>query len=508
MSFASRLLFVFALAALVAPARTLHAQDWLQLGANAARTNYASAAVSPPYRARWIWCGPDRTLRNKAANPQWPDDLRLGHGKGADYPLPAAVPFTFAGRVQPVVAGTTVFVADMDGKVYAIALTDGKTLWVGDNPRGTCGTAAVVDGVVVVTSIPGALAGLNAQTGKPRWRLETPKAITGSVLAVAGSVFTGCHDGRVYAVEAGTGKRLWTSDNLGAPIVADLCADESAIYVGAENLYFHKLDLRTGKLLVRTRLVGQSFRMTHPMLHQDLLFVQTVQGPCVGSEYIMEGVLRDSPSPAAEQQNILRWLKGDTNGGRWKDASPAWKHLHVLRTSDLGEPFVVPNGPADGCGAPCPSPCVDSQGRVLTWFKTAFPALTAKGSFGTKYSMDISAIDLQTGLRQPIDNGRLSGTTGEADNLFALSCAGQQLYLRQPFRGTRAIDLGKSTAYMIQAAVRVRDGGTWNADVVYRESGGLPRTSQPPLAGRVPPTIAGGLLLFAEPYCITAVEHR
>jgi hypothetical protein len=79
-----RLLFAFALGTQVAPAQTLLAQDWPQLGANAARTNYVSQAVSPPYRARWIWCGPDHTLRNKAANPQWPDNLRPGHGQGAD----------------------------------------------------------------------------------------------------------------------------------------------------------------------------------------------------------------------------------------------------------------------------------------------------------------------------------------------------------------------------------------------------------------------------------------
>lgn len=491
-----------------ATASNVRAADWLQLGANAARTHYVADAVLPPYRARWIWCGAGQTLRNRAANPLWPDDLRLGHGKGADYPLPATVPFTFAGRMQPIVAGDRAFVADMDGKVYAIALADGKTLWVADNPGGTCGTAAVVDDVVVVTSIPGAVVGLDARTGKGRWRFETPKAVTCSVLAVDGLVFAGCHDGRVYAIEAASGKLRWASVDLGAPIVAELCGDASAVYVGAENLFFHKLDQRTGQELARRRLVGQSFRLTQPMVDRGLLFVQTVQGPCVGSEYVMEGVLRDSPSIADEQQNILRWLKGDTNGGRWKDARPDWKHLHVLRSDDLTEPFVVPNGPADGCGMPCPPPCLDGQGRVLTWFKTAHPTLTARGSFGTRFSMDISAIDRQTGLRQPIDNGRLSGTTGEADNLFALSCAGRHLYLRQTFRGTRTIDLDKSTAHLIQAAVRVRDGGTWNADVVYRESGGLPRSSQPSLAGRVPPTIAGDLLLFAEPYCVTAVEHR
>jgi hypothetical protein len=122
--------------------------------------------------------------------------------------------------------------------------------------------------------------------------------------------------------------------------------------------------------------------------------------------------------------------------------------------------------------------------------------------------MDISAIDLKTGQRVPIDNGKLSGTSGETDNLFALSTGGQYLYMRQSFRGTKVIDLKNSTAHQIQAAIRVRDGGVWTSDVIYRDTDGLPETTQPSLAGRVAPVVAGDRLLITEPYCITAVEHR
>lgn len=476
---------------------------WPQLGHDAGRTAHAAQGVPPPYRARWMWCGPERVLRNQASHPGWPDNLSEG-----DFPLPEQVPFTLAGRCQPVVDSGRVFIGDMDGQVYCLALDDGRTLWVGEHPGGTCATLAVAGEVVVATAITGGLSGFETTTGKRRWRVTTPKAITGSPLVIGGTVYTGCHDGRIYAVEAATGKRLWTSPHLGAPLVGELCGDDSALYAGAENLFFHKLDLADGRVLAKTQLNGQSFRLLHPMLRGDLLFVQTVQPICVGSEYVMEGVMRDSPDIATEQTNILRWLRGDTNGGRWPDASAAWKHLLVLRTRDLSEPYTVPNGPADGCGSPAPPPVIDHEGRVLAWFKTAYPTLTASNSFGTRFSMDISAIDLGNGRRVPIDHGHLSGTTGETDNLFALSTGGPWLYLRQRFRGTKAIDLRDSAARYIQASLRRQDGGDWHADVVYRETGGLPRTSQPALSGREAVVIAGDKLLFAEEYGVTCVEHR
>jgi hypothetical protein len=489
-------------------ASPVNENDWPQLAHDSARTAHASQGVPAPYRARWIWFGPALTLRNRAANPAWPDDLAVGTKVGFDYPTPEKVSFTLAGRAQPVVAKGRVFFGDMDGKIYAVNADDGQTVWVGENPGGTCAALAVVGDVVVAGSIFGGLTGFDVGDGRARWHFATPKAITSAPLALGEKVFIGCHDGRLYAVTAVSGKLLWTSENLGASIVGDIGGETGAIYAGAENMFFHKIDSSTGKVVAKTRLNGQSFRLLYPVIHNGLIFVQTVQPICVGSEYVMEDVMRDSPNIATEQTNILHWLSGDTNNGKWRDASSAWKHLFALRTSDLSEAFTIPNGPADGCGMPAPPPVIDGVGRPLAWFKTAHPTLTAKGSFGTRYSMDISAIDTTTGFRVPIDNGRLGGTTGESDNLFALSSGGSLLYLRQRFRGTKVIDLQQSSSHLIQAAIRTRDGGTWLADVVYRDRGGLPRSSQPALGGREAVVIAGDKLFFAEEYGVTCVEHR
>src|SRR3954454_5678293 len=220
--------------------------DWPQLAHGPDRSGHAPNGVAPPYRARWIWCGPSLTLRNRAANPAWSDDLGLRTQPGPDYPLPDKVSFTIAGRAQPVVAGGRVFISDMDGRIHALSLDDGRTLLTADNPRGTAAALGVSGNVVIATLIPGAVAGFDAATGRRLWRVETAKAITGAPLLIGGRVYTGCHDGRIYALDALSGKVLWTSQDLGAPIVSDLCGDTSAIYVGAENMFFHKLELANG----------------------------------------------------------------------------------------------------------------------------------------------------------------------------------------------------------------------------------------------------------------------
>ena len=109
---------------------------------NAAREGRLASGPAGPYRARWIWCGPEQTLRNKAARPEWADDL-TGRD-GYSYPLPAVVPMTFAEGMQPVHAGGVVYALDQEGKAYAIDLKDGTTRWVGENPGGSVASPVVV----------------------------------------------------------------------------------------------------------------------------------------------------------------------------------------------------------------------------------------------------------------------------------------------------------------------------------------------------------------------------
>ena len=161
------------------------------------------------------------------------DDLAIGTKAGEVIRCPKRCRFTLAGALIPVVAGGRVFIGDIDGKVYGLSLDDGRTLWIGENPGGTCAALAVVGDVVVATAIPGGLTAFALATGRQRWRVETPKAITRAARHRWNS-FSGGHDGRVYAVEASSGKLLWTSADLGASIVGELCGDANAIYVGAE----------------------------------------------------------------------------------------------------------------------------------------------------------------------------------------------------------------------------------------------------------------------------------
>jgi hypothetical protein len=280
----------------------------------------------------------------------------------------------------------------------------------------------------------------------------------------------------------------------------------------------YALNLDDGSIRASQQVRGQSFRMCHPVVSGGRVWVTSVATPMVGSEYIMEEVMAASATLEDEEDNIRQWLMGNDNNGAWPYASEDWQHFFALDAVTLENLFLIPAGPVDGCGYPPPSPAVDNQGRVLRWWKTRFPFLTAAGpAFGTDYTLDVAGTDPSTGNRIPIDNGQLSGMWPlETDNLYALSVGGPYLWMRQNFRGTQVINLNNSQHVLAQVNIRISDGGNFShANICYRQTS-IPNdysevpyvTTQQRTAGRMAPAIAGNYVFISEEFAIVAIEHN
>ena len=496
---------------LTAIAHAVVASDWPQLQHDAAHTGRSADEVSPPYRARWLWFGSAGSLRNRLSKPgnaAWTNDLTSGIGRS--YPLPTTVPFTLAGMMQPIVHRGLVFVASQEGKAYAIREDDGSTAWETQLPAGVLATGAAAEGVVVFGTVQGEVCALHITNGAPAWVVPTERTITGAPSIVKDRVYVANHGGSVYALDLLSGRTLWQSKPLGVAVQGTLAASSNAVYACAENLKVYRLNVRDGSFTAVHQVYGQSFRLEWPVLHAGKLWVRTAPVWCVGSEGVNDVLLSQATSLADEEAKYLLWLEGKARFGSWSSKND-WKNYFALKLSDLEEPFTIPSGPSDGCGQPPDPPAVDHEGRLLSWWPTRFCKLTLReGTFGTRYFIDLAAVDSVTGRRQPFEAGPpVNVWPMETDNLYALSTGGRFCYWRQRFRGTYAMDLVERRHYAIQVEVRSRDGGTWNAPVMYVDTreARLPRTPDVATQGRVGASVANGRLYLAESYGVTAIEH-
>jgi outer membrane protein assembly factor BamB len=171
---------------------------------------------------------------------------------------------------SPAIADGVVYIASLDGYLYAVDQETGKEKWKYKSQMPIASSAAVSGGMVYFVSSVGALAALDAATGTVKWVLPTeyerkfeaknlhgypPAAQTmpdawdmflSSPTVFNGKVFFGSGDGNVYAVDAQTGVLQWkfpTRDVVHAsPAVVG-----NVVYIGSWDSYLYAIDADSGQ---------------------------------------------------------------------------------------------------------------------------------------------------------------------------------------------------------------------------------------------------------------------
>jgi len=171
---------------------------------------------------------------------------------------------------SPAVADGVVYIASLDGHLYAVDQETGKEKWNFKSRMPIASSPAIAGGALYFVSSTGALAVLDLATGKQKWALPTEyerkfeaKSLHGypspaqtipdawdifiSSPAVAdGKVYFGSGDGNIYAVDAQSGLLQWrfpTKDVVHAsPAVAG-----NLIYVGSWDSNLYAIDAETGQ---------------------------------------------------------------------------------------------------------------------------------------------------------------------------------------------------------------------------------------------------------------------
>src|SRR6476619_490020 len=70
---------------------------------------------------------------------------------------------------KPVIADGVVYLGDMDGKVYAWNLADGKELWTYKVESGFIASPVIRGGLLYIGDMDGKFYALDIKTGQPKW---------------------------------------------------------------------------------------------------------------------------------------------------------------------------------------------------------------------------------------------------------------------------------------------------------------------------------------------------
>ena len=174
---------------------------------------------------------------NFAVNAEYPNVERVWHKalKGGVYST-------------PVTDGKSLYIGDDVGVMYALDAKTGKTRWTYDTGMRIVGSPAVSEGVVVFGSANYTIYGLHAKTGKQLWHITTNQAVMGAATIHEGIAYIGGGDGRMFAIDIHTGKVKWSFDQLTNYVLTRPLVYNDKLYFGCWDTHFYALNLSDGSL--------------------------------------------------------------------------------------------------------------------------------------------------------------------------------------------------------------------------------------------------------------------
>ena len=174
---------------------------------------------------------------NFAVNAEYPNVERVWHKalKGGIYST-------------PVTDGKSLYIGDDVGVIYALDAKTGKTRWTFDTGMRIVGSPAVSEGVVVFGSANYTIYGLHAKTGKQLWHITSNQAVMGAATIHEGIAYIGGGDGRMFAIDIHTGKVKWSFDQLTNYVLTRPLVYNDKLYFGCWDTHFYALNLSDGSL--------------------------------------------------------------------------------------------------------------------------------------------------------------------------------------------------------------------------------------------------------------------
>lgn len=137
-----------------------------------------------------------------------------------------------------------VYIGDLDGKLFAFNLKDGKVLWEFEVEIGFNTAPAVLENKIYIGDLDGFFYCLDAD-GKELWRFQAEAEINSSANFHDDKVLFGSHDSNLYALNRDTGELVWKYESEDQIRCSITVAQDRAFVAGCDG-FLHVVNLKDG----------------------------------------------------------------------------------------------------------------------------------------------------------------------------------------------------------------------------------------------------------------------
>lgn len=179
-------------------------------------------------------------------------------------------------EATPIVDQRNVYIADVEGTLYALDRREGTLRWKTSIDGGFLAAAAVQGKTLVIGDYNGVAHAFETDTGKLLWEFETDGEISAGVAFYKDSVLVPSQDGSLYRLKLDDGKVVWkyeTDDQIQcSPTIAG-----NRTFLGGCDGNLHAVDLESGQAAADPLPLGGPTLST-PAVINDRAFLTTHGG--------------------------------------------------------------------------------------------------------------------------------------------------------------------------------------------------------------------------------------
>jgi outer membrane protein assembly factor BamB len=212
----------------------------------------------------------------------------------------------------PAIVGDTVYIGDLDGKVYALSLDKGELRWeFTAEDSGFLASPSVHDGRLFIGDYNGFFFCLDAKSGKKLWMFETEAEINSSANFYQGNVLVGSQDASLYCLDGPSGNLKWKLTVEDQIRCTPTVAGNRTFLAGCDGR-LHVVDLDKGEEVAAVDI--QSPTGNTPAVVKDMVFFGTEAGTFFGInwrqakiiwQYESEGSMSYRSSAAATDRLVI-----------------------------------------------------------------------------------------------------------------------------------------------------------------------------------------------------------
>jgi outer membrane protein assembly factor BamB len=218
----------------------------------------------------------------------WPlfrgDTLASGVAKGT---LPDKLEVVWSMKVAggafestPAIDGGVCYLADMDGKLYALNLADGKEIWTHKIDGGFIASPSVRGDLLYLGDIDGKFYAFDRKGGgEPKWTFQADAQIDSGANFWKDNLLFGSQDANLYCLNAASGELVWKfaiQDQIRC--MPTVVGDRS--FVAGCDSSFHIIDLTQGKEVAAVPIEAPTG--VTPAVLGDLVYFGTESGALFG----------------------------------------------------------------------------------------------------------------------------------------------------------------------------------------------------------------------------------